>query len=90
MAGKLTQQEEVDNARLRLKLLAERLELESQLARQRSGSALKQGLAAIAGDRTLLTLGGSAILSLVAGAVLARQPRWRTAALALLARQLSR
>lgn len=90
MAGQLTNEEEVRQARLRLRLLAERLELETQLQRRQGGSALRQGLLSITGDSTLLRLGGGALLSLLAGLVLARQPRWRTAVLALLARQLAR
>jgi len=90
VAGKLTHEEEVRRARLRLQLLAERSELEARLARQRSGSLLRQGVASLAADPGLLRLSGGALLSLVAGLVLARQPRWRTALLALLARQLTR
>lgn len=90
MAGKLSHAEEVARARLRLKLLAERTELEAQLARRQSGSAFRQGLASFAADPALLRLSGGALVSLLAGLILARQPRWRTALLTLLARQLSR
>lgn len=90
MAGKLSHTEEVAQARLKLRLLAERTELETRLARRQTGSAFRTGLASFISDPGLLRLSTGALISLLAGLVLARQPRWRTALISLLARQLTR
>lgn len=92
MAGKLTHQEEVDRARVRLRLMAEKLELEAQLARSRAGRS--GGLSSLVGAGStlppaLVTAGGAA-LALVAGVVLARKPGLRAPVLALVARLLAR
>lgn len=92
MGRKLTQQEELDQAKLRLRLLAERAELQSSLAR-RNGSGLPAGAMQVLGrlpGGAWLGIGGAGLLALLGGVAVARQPKLRSAALLALIRFLSR
>lgn len=90
MAGELTKQEQVDRARLRLQLTAEKLELESRLAARAGGPGRLSSLLGSSGLPPVAGLAGGALLAVAAGVLLARKPGLRAPALALLSRLLSR
>ncbi len=92
MARELTKQEEVDQARLRLKLLAQKHELEAELRRRQARNSFSLAALPGAGGKLpgLAVTAGGALLAVAAGMLLARQPKLRAPALALLTRMLTR
>ncbi len=92
MDRKLTQQEEVERAKLRLQLLAERSELQGQLARRNNRGLSQTAMKAMSRlpGGAWWGIGGAGLLALAGGVIIARQPKLRTAALLLLVRFLMR
>lgn len=92
MARKLTQQEELDRAKLRLQLLAERSELQAELARRNTGGLPQGALKAMSRlpGGAWLGIGGAGLLAVIGGVLVARQPKLRSAALVALIRFLTR
>lgn len=88
----LTHQEEIEAARLKLRLIAERAELQADLARRR-GTGLPASVLRSAEKLppgALLGVAGAGLLTVVGGFFLVRQPKVRQAVLLALVRFLTR
>lgn len=87
-----THQEEIEAAKLKLQLLAEKAELQADLARRR-GTGLPANVLRSAEKlppAALLGVAGAGLLAVVGGFFLVRQPKVRQAALMAVVRFLSR
>lgn len=87
-----THQEEIEAARLRLRLIAERAELQADLARKR-GTGLPASVLRSAEKMppgALMGVAGAGLLAVVGGFFLARQPKVRATVLTALIRFLTR
>ena len=94
MDRKLTHQEEVDRAKLRLQLIAERAELQAAVARKNgtglAGGAMRTFSQLQIPGKVWLGIGGAGLAALLGGVIIARQPKLRSVALLALVRFLSR